>query len=219
MQNISPQAPATNPAEAFKSQRYVVLPQILTPQTTMLATRYALMKAQLQRRTEDDTQLVPGSHHGYGDHLMESLLDCVTQPLEGALALGLWRTYSYYRVYEPGAVLRRHRDRPACEISVTLCLGYRYGSEPNAPPWPIYVNADGPEGGPGKAIALGPGDALIYRGCEVEHWREALRAPPGSWHAQVFLHYVTKDGPYAQEWRYDRRKGLGLPSVKSSPAN
>ena len=46
----------------------------------------------------------------------------------------------------------------------------------------------------GKELNLNPGDAAIYLGCEVEHWREEFK---GDWHSQVFLHYVDKNGPYA----------------------
>jgi hypothetical protein len=32
-------------------------------------------------------------------------------------------TYSYARIYANGDELKKHRDRPACEVSVTLHLG------------------------------------------------------------------------------------------------
>jgi hypothetical protein len=41
------------------------------------------------------------------------------------------------------------------------------------------------------------GDAVIYRGCEMYHWRE--KYIEGQWQAQVFIHYVDQDGSYA-EW-------------------
>ena len=33
-------------------------------------------------------------------------------------------TYSFTRKYERGAYLKAHSDRPSCEISATICLGY-----------------------------------------------------------------------------------------------
>ena len=57
----------------------------------------------------------------------------------------------------------------------------------------------------GTVVAdLGPGDAMLYRGCECPHWRDAF---DGEQCAQVFLHYVDADGPYS-EWRYDKRERL-----------
>ena len=38
-----------------------------------------------------------------------------------------------------------------------------------------------------------PGDMIIYRGCELEHWREPYW---GKNHIQVFLHYNEKGGEY-----------------------
>jgi len=51
-----------------------------------------------------------------------------------------------------------------------------------------------------------PGDMLIYRGDEVEHWREPLM---GNNHAQAFLHYNEKEGKY--NIPYDGRPLLGMP--------
>ena len=49
------------------------------------------------------------------------------------------------------------------------------------------------------------GDAVVYKGCELYHWRE--KYIEGQWQAQVFLHYVDANGPHAQE-KYDRRNKL-----------
>ena len=46
---------------------------------------------------------------------------------------------------------------------------------------------------------------LVYKGCEVRHWRKAL---PGPACIQTFLHYVVTDGPNYAE-RFDRRKHPG----------
>ena len=48
----------------------------------------------------------------------------------------------------------------------------------------------------------------IYRGIELEHWREKFEAPEGSWHVQAFLHYVDANGPHS-EWEYDKRISIG----------
>ena len=70
---------------------------------------------------------------------------------------------------------------------------------------------DGERGTKGKMIPMEPGDGVIYRGCEVEHWREAFNAPEGAWQTQVFLHYVDKNGPYGDFCKFDSRPALGLP--------
>jgi hypothetical protein len=95
-------------------------------------------------------------------------------------------TYAYARVYKNGAELKKHTDRPACEISVTVHLG-NDGTQ-----WPIcFTKPDG------SVIAkeLLPGDAVVYLGCISEHWREG--AFTGQEYGQVFLHYVRSKGKYA----------------------
>ena len=121
-------------------------------------------------------------------------------------------TYSYHRLYTQGTELKRHKDRPSCEISTTLCLGYDNSNvDANKYPdwdWPMFVGPkDGEEGTGGLPIHMKPGDMIIYRGDVVEHWREPLW---GNNHAQVFLHYNEKDGQY--HIPYDGRPMLGLPA-------
>ena len=45
----------------------------------------------------------------------------------------------------------------------------------------------------GKEVILNKGDAIIYNGCKLEHWREPF---DGDYHIQTFLHYVDKKGEY-----------------------
>ena len=49
---------------------------------------------------------------------------------------------------------------------------------------------------------LEEGDAVLYKGCEVDHWREPYTE--GTKLAQVFLHYVDANGPYT-EWKNDKK--------------
>jgi hypothetical protein len=102
-------------------------------------------------------------------------------------------TYSYARVYSHGEVLRRHRDRPACEVSVTLNLK-------KDAPWKIFFQRpDMVEVG----VDLNPGDGVVYQGCVADHWREAFA---GQEYVQVFLHYVRAHGPH--QWAYfDNKQG------------
>jgi hypothetical protein len=57
----------------------------------------------------------------------------------------------------------------------------------------------------GVEILMEPGEAVIYLGCEVEHWREEFK---GNWQSQVFLHYVDANGPYANS-KFDGKKYIG----------
>jgi len=158
-------------------------------------------------------QQVPGSYSIYADHVMETLLMKVLPVMKEKTGLNLIPTYSYARVYEHGAELKRHKDRPSCEISTTLNLG--------GDPWAIYLDPTGannvldeyknihkPGAPEGVKIDLNPGDMLIYSGCELEHWRKPFE---GKLCGQVFLHYNHADGRFAKTNLYDKRPILGIP--------
>ena len=155
---------------------------------------------------------VPGVYSIYADHVMETLLMKVLPVMGERTGLNLVPTYSYARVYERGAELKRHKDRPSCEISTTINLG--------GDPWPIFIDPTGSDnvideykgihkpGAPkGIKVDLKPGDMLIYSGCELEHWREPFQ---GQLCGQVFLHYNHADGQFAKSNLYDKRPMLGI---------
>ena len=119
---------------------------------------------------------VPNSYAKYADRLMETLLIKTIPTMEKKTGLKLIPTYSYCRLYKKGNILKRHKDRPSCEISTTLCLG--------GDPWPIFIDPTGsnnvideyknimkPNAPKGIKYLLKPGDMIIYSGCELEHWR------------------------------------------------
>jgi hypothetical protein len=55
-----------------------------------------------------------------------------------------------------------------------------------------------------RGAELKPGDGLLYRGTELFHWRDAYQ---GEALVQVFLHYVDRDGPHADQ-KFDGRSSL-----------
>ena len=162
--------------------------------------------------TRADPQ-IPGAYSKYGDWVMETLLMYMIPIMKEKTGMDLVPTYSYTRLYEKGNKLRRHKDRPSCEISTTLHLG--------GDPWPIFLDPSGADfvinefkeihkpGAPkGIRIDLKEGDMLIYSGCELEHWREPFQ---GTVCSQVFLHYNHANGPFAQTNLFDKRPILGIP--------
>lgn len=117
--------------------------------------------------------------------LFQELLYDKVHHLNTLLGIKVLPTYSYARVYLKGAIMSPHTDRDACEISVTLNLSKEVD-------WPIYFGKPGNNEVP---VELLPGDAAIYLGREILHWRNEY---PGNQHVQVFLHYVNSDGPFAK---------------------
>ena len=130
--------------------------------------------------------------------LFDSLLEQLTPSIEKATGKKLYPTYAYARWYAPGDELKIHRDRPSCEVSATINLGFK-GDQ-----WPIYMGYDEDKKNC-KKIDMQVGDAVVYKGEELYHWRE--KYTEGEWQAQVFVHYVDAEGPNA-EWKYDKREKL-----------
>ena len=194
---------------------YKVIRQAISKELADFTYSYFLMKRKVARKLFDDRYIspvnadygvwndeqVPETYSHYSDIVMETLLEKLAEPMSKETELKLIPTYSYARIYKKGDVLKRHKDRYSCEVSMTMNLG--------GDSWPIYLEPSGETDKEGVKINLEPGDALIYRGCEVEHWREAFE---GENCAQVFLHYNDASGENAKENAYDRRPFLGLPN-------
>jgi hypothetical protein len=175
--------------EEFELQGYAVVRSLLDTKAADFLDQYAQRRA--SGAAESDRQ-VPGTPAFYGDPMMEKALRSLVPAIEKASGRKLFPTYSYFRVYKQGDILAPHKDRPACEISVSICLGYRAPET-----WPLFVQ--GPAGAFG--VKLEPGDGLLYKGMECAHWRSAFNGDSAT---QVFLHYVDQNGPCA-EWRFDKR--------------
>jgi len=141
-----------------------------------------------------EDEQVPNAYAKYADWVMETLLQYVRPIMKQKTKLNLIPTYSYARIYNKGNILKKHKDRPSCEISTTLNLGGDH--------WSIYLE--------GIKVDLQQGDMLIYSGCELEHWREPFE---GNFCVQVFLHYNHANGKFGQENLFDKRPILGIPKA------
>jgi hypothetical protein len=176
----------------FHANGYQILPSVLPSQIIQSLLEHALTAACRPDVAAGDTQ-VPGTPAVYADPRMELLLARLTPVVEAQAGVAVYPTYSYFRIYKKGDKLKKHKDRPSCEISLSLSLGY----DPDEP-WPLWV--DGSLGA--TPLRITKGDAVMYKGTEVAHWREEFQ---GNYAAQVFLHYVDQQGPY-REWRFDKRE-------------
>ena len=185
--------------QEFKDNGYVHLKNVLDEQSCKNLTEY-LTNLVSQQKTVNDEQC-PKSQAVHGAEQFDKLLEALVPYFEEKSGLKLYPTYSYARLYnQQGEELKNHRDRPACEISATITLGFE------GDVWSIYMG-DHEDKTNSSKIDMAIGDAVMYRGCDKYHWREPYFE--GQWQAQVFLHYVDANGPHA-EWKYDKRESLGL---------
>ena len=211
---------------SFKTKKYQVIRQALSKELANFIFNYMMLQRDavdfMMKNNKlnpynpfigkrDDAQ-IPGAYSKYGDWVMETLLMFMIPIMKAKTGMDLVPTYSYTRLYEKGNILKRHKDRPSCEISTTLHLG---GDE-----WPIFLDPSGqnfvideyknihkPGAPKGIQVDLKVGDMLIYSGCELEHWREPFE---GNVCSQVFLHYNHANGPYAKTNLFDKRPMLGV---------
>ena len=217
-------------ALSFKKDKYCIIRNSISKELANLCYDYLILKRKASKTLMDvkyftpfekiygvlNDDQVPNTWSIYGDVLMEVLLNRLLTATEKATKLKLIPNYSYSRLYKKGDILHRHKDRFSCEISTTLFIG---GDE-----WPIFVNPDPKEGvvkkqknilmyqaskKRGKEINLKPGDMLIYRGIDLEHYRDEFK---GENCAQVFFHYNNIETKGSQLNMYDGRPHLGLPA-------
>ena len=200
---------------SFKKNKYQVIKGAISKELADFCYQYFLNKRAVARHLFDERyisqftnyfgvwndQQIPETYSHYADIVMETLLQKVKPIMEKESKVKLIETYSYARIYKKGDELKRHKDRYSCEISTTMHLG---GDE-----WPIYLEPSGKEGLDGIKVNLKPGDMLMYRGCDLEHWRSAFK---GQDCGQVFLHYNDASGKNAEKNKFDGRSMIGLPS-------
>jgi len=93
--------------------------------------------------------------------------------------------YSYSSAYRGSAALGAHMDRRQCEYTLSLLVDHSSASSPD--PWPLWFL--GPRGK--VSVTLQPGDAVLFRGCELPHWRDA--APEDQDQIMLLFHWVPSD--------------------------
>lgn len=172
----------SSPAEVFAKEGYVIVKGF-----AKVDHLWEYSKELAQKAKKGDIQ-VANTPMAYCDPEMQKLLVELLPKVERVVGKKLYKTCSYWRMYKLGDILRIHKDRPACEISLSVTLGY---DKENGQPWPLYIMNKNEEP---IAVWLEPGDALFYKGLEMHHWRGINK-----WgrQAQVFLHYVDQSGPHA----------------------
>ena len=203
--------------------KFVIIKEAISKETALILFNYLQMKRHCWDTMTNSNFLgnrgdmggfdpqVPDTWSCYSDIAMETLLEMLQPKIEREAGVKLLPMYTYSRLYKKGDILKKHKDRPSCEISTTLNLG--------GDPWSIFIEPDIEVGQivegwykagrtSGIEVKLNPGDMLLYLGAECEHWRNYFE---GNICGQVFLHYANVETEYAKEYKYDARPHLGLP--------
>jgi len=182
----------------FQEKSCVLVKGFLDPQAVDTVSRYMEYSVKNQQYNKPTD---PWSAYArYADPLMETILYNSKEEVERITGMSLDPTYAYARVYVKNDEMPKHTDRASCEVSLTVNVA-TVGKN-----WPIWMQVPGQEP---ISMLLEPGDAVVYKGCEVEHWRD--KAVSTDLMAQFMLHYVDKNGPNAS-YKWDRRASLGMPT-------
>ena len=211
----------------FKEKKYTIIRNAISYELANFGYNYLLLKREAVAWMHENNYIskftplfgtwtdkqIPNTYSCYSDMFMETLMMKVLPIMQQRTEMNLIPCYTYTRIYKKGDILKRHSDRPSCEISTTLHLG--------GDPWTIFLDPTGqktvineekqiikPNAPKGIPVDLEIGDMLVYSGCDLEHWREPFE---GENCGQVFLHYNNIDGPLGIENKFDKRPLLGIP--------
>lgn len=168
-----------NLTEEFKNKGYIVIKNMISE--TEAAKLYDYTLSNLARGNRDDGQ-VPGSPSFYQDKEVVNLQKKFLPTIEKLIQTPLIPVFCYHRIYRTGAVLRMHKDSMRAEISATMNLGQQ------GEPWDIWL-VDYDENA--QQIKLLPGDALIYYGNRLHHWRGKLTN--SDLVSQIMFHFVSRN--------------------------
>lgn len=169
-------------AEMFAAG-YVPLSGLLPPFHIGALRRYYRYHTRMGTFALGDEQ-TPGRYVAYDEPVTGYVHQQLTRTISDVVRQVLVPTYSYLALYQGGAVLDPHTDREACEYTLSLCIDatpdpLTYGA------WPINVmTADG-----ALSFTCGIGDALLFRGRELTHWRDQL--PAGYTASSVLFHFTA----------------------------
>jgi hypothetical protein len=189
-------------AKKFRRRRYLLVKGML-PRAMLdyLQVYYSIILA--SNRLVRDAQC-PSSLSLGGDVALDAVLEWIRPEVSRLVGMDLAPTYSYTRQYAKGERLAPHTDRAACEISLTVSIQIPKGAGPSA----IHLKTP-----PSKAteVKMFEGDACVYAGTELEHWRERFRV---GGYIQLFLHFITKRGSNYPALLFDGRECLGATPTK-----
>lgn len=169
----------------FKRQAYAQLIDVISPghQRALKEHVRSLVKnnyfgpigdGQVDRRMAIHNETVTASIH----HRLAKLVSLITGE-------ALQASYAYLGCYLGGAVLERHVDRAQCQYNLSIVFDMSDEEGDAVEPWPIYLQVRNKP----VAVNLKVGSGLLYRGTEIEHWREKL--PEGHRAIVCFYHFVS----------------------------
>jgi hypothetical protein len=189
-------------ASSLATSGVVVVPQFVDARLAHMLHTMLLLRQHRGEGKRDDH--MPTALSFWGDSTLDAFHLTVLGQVEEVAGGPLFPTYCYARLYTYGDTLHRHHDREACEIVTSIHLGSR-GAEPP----PICFDT-------GDEVQQRPGDAVVFHGATVDHWRQQYL---GDEFGQIFMNFVRADGPHrgqALDGRYQAFPRIAVPHLDVS---
>jgi hypothetical protein len=177
----------------FQEKEYSIVPNFFTKEECdELYSEYKKYCEELKLTPTKVTQHAFNAYQIHSHVLFTEKLCMILPRVVEIVGESLLPTYALGRFYTNKGYLQKHKDRPACEVSVTINL---YQDKP----WGIWIKPR-KENEEAKEIIQNTGDALFYSGYDLPHWRNSYN---GNEYCQGFFHYVRSRGRFAQHY-FDR---------------
>ena len=174
--------------ETFASTSYAVLHSMYHPNQLTAMKEYARnLIAEGYLQFGDDGW--PLRYFEYGEPVTRLFHHLLVDPISAIVGKTLKPTFSYLTSYRPGSHLARHRDREQCEYAVSFLIDEEPDPQGRTS-WPIYIERPNTGEDPIE-IRLAIGEMLLYRGCEIFHFRDPL---PAGKACTVMLFFFVSDG-------------------------
>ncbi len=172
-------------ARSFLENRYVSIAELLHPYQMDALRKYYrhLVRCGGMYLGDGQTSLRYVAHNEPVSRFFHRQLTAAISAIAGE---AVKPSYTYVVSYQGGCELEKHVDREQCEYTISLLVDYPPEREHESP-WPLCIES------PAGIVTITQriGDALLFRGRELPHFRPRL--PDGYTSTSMLLHYVPQD--------------------------
>lgn len=177
----------SNAAAFFQREKYTSLRQIL-PFEQLEAIREYFRQLQAEGFMQFNDKQVNLRFAAHNDALSRYFHEQLAGLISRIAGETVKPSYVYSARYIEDAVLEAHTDRPQCEFTMSMQIDYFPSLKADEPsPWALCVDD---LRGEKVAVHLASGDGMIYKGCELVHYRDALFK--GHKSTSIFFHFVPE---------------------------
>lgn len=174
----------TTEAKTFLAQNHYLVLRKLLPPLQLGALRTYLRQLHQQGFFQRGDLLVQEREYIHNDPVIRFLQQQIFRHLQPLFSQAVKPSYTYLTLYPPGVSMVKHTDREQCAWNMSLVLDMET-LVPTENSWPLYLQtAQGQQ-----AIHLNLGDAVLYPGYHMPHWRE----PADQAVAVALFHFVAED--------------------------